>query len=157
MGRKNERRKPTDEEIHELSEVIRHETNLLYLIIRAADTIVADLESRLKKYPNNPGITGEVKLRLKQYIGLVGQTAGHFENFVEPVILNAFEGNWSDYEKTRIFANELIRLLMMYYEKCNTCGYENHSKVFDLLNSLEDGCLGVFTDMDINRFNLGCK
>jgi len=149
----------TEEDVKLLAGAISHETNLMYILARVMDTLMADIESRMQRVDVKYRIKGEVKKRLKEYIHLVEQCGIQFRNFVEPNIMESVNEDWRQYERTRGYANELIRLLMSYYETCTKTN-DYHGQVFDLLNNfLENGKhnLGVFSVEDINRFDLGCR
>lgn len=147
----------TQEDLNLLSGAISHETNLMFLLARAMDTLMADIESRMGMINATYRIKGDVKKRLKEYTRIVEQAGAQFRNFVEPHIMNSLNDDWKQFEKTRVFANELIRLFMLYYETC-AMNNGNHIKVFELMESLMgEGNVGVFSVEDINRFDLGCR
>ena len=155
----NKDNKATDVDVKSLGLMISHETNLMFLIARVLDTIMADLERQMAKVKRSYCIRGEVKKRLNEYIHFIEQAGAHFSNFVEPHILNSVNEDWEQYERTRRYANELIRVLMLYYETCSK-NDNNHVRVFELFEELlnsSDTNIGAFRVEDVNRFDLGCK
>lgn len=147
----------TDEEVRLLGGTISHETNLMYLLARCIDTMMADIESRMRRVNRTFSIKGEVKKRLKEYTHIVEQAGAQFRNFVEPQIMMSCKEDWKEFEKGRVFANELIRLLMLYYETCLK-NNGHHIEVFKLLETfIGDRNVGAFEVEDINRFDLGCR
>lgn len=140
-----------------LGRTVSHEINLLYILSLACDAMIFDVEKRMKKVDHTMHLKNEAKMRMRQYLGLLSDCEAQFEHFISPTIISSATKNTTDfssYEHSREFAQEIIRLVMMYYEKCPS--FDNHSKAFDMLMKL-DGGRGVFTAEDINNFNLGCK
>lgn len=145
----------TPDEAKELSGVISHETNMMYLLARCIDILTYDIESRMRKVNATFCVKKEVKKRLKDYANAIHNCEVIFENFIEPKIHESVNGDWKEVENQRVFCNELLRLILLYYEKCSD-SRDNHCQVFDLLDNFKDG-IGIFTDADINRFDLGCR
>lgn len=149
-------KKITDEECLRIPGKIKHKTNLLYLLARCCDLLIWSIQDDFYHTTDKLRLSGEVKLRFSQYSNIIRKAQIHFENFIEPTIIESGAGNnFRDYEESREFSNELMRLLMLYYETC-VSNIKNHEKVFDLLCSFEDR-KGIFTAEDINKFDLGCK
>ena len=147
----------TPKEVEMLGQTVSHEINLLYILSLACDAMIFDVEKRMKAIDRTLHLKNEAKMRMKQYLGLISTCEAHFEHFISPtIIVNAEKtaSDFSSYEHSREFAQEIIRFIMMYYEKCSTI--ENHNKAFDLLTNLAGG-RKVFTAEDINNFNLGCE
>lgn len=145
----------TREDIEEMGLKICHEVHLAATIALALDTMLDDIDKRMKEVKPTLGLKHECKKRYNDFTESVRMCRAQFEQFVEPAIINSGRGDdFADYETRRVFSQELIRLLMLYYEQTRSSG--NHAKVFDFLASL-DGGRGIFTADDINRFNLGCK
>lgn len=148
--------KITIEDVNSLSKSIKHKTHLMFLISRCCDLLCWDIENDLRKISHNYCLQKEVKMRFSQYEDTIEKASAQFENFIDPITIHSSSSDgFKDYEKTRQFANELVRLLMLYYEKCRM-NLDNHIQVFELMENFEDGS-GVFTEADINRFDLGTK
>lgn len=148
--------KITEEEMLAISAGIKHKTNLMFLVSRCCDLICWDIENDLRKINNNYKLQKEVKMRFSQYNDTIDKASAQFENFIDPITIGAGSAEgFRDYEKTRQFANELVRLLMLYYEKCRL-NLDNHVQLFELLENF-DGGSGVFAEADINKFDLGTK
>lgn len=145
----------TDEERALIPRALTHEIYLLYTMTMALDTMVFDIERRFRKVNETYHFEKDAKRNLNRYFNLLEQCKSQYENFICPSIVKvAAEDNYETYEGSRVFSQELIRLLMLYYTQCGN--KENHVKVFEFISSLEGGS-GVFTTDDINRFDLGCK
>lgn len=147
--------KPTDNEVKTISRKIKHKLNIAFLLMRAVDTFMWDIDNDLRKTNKQFGLSGPIKQRINQLDQKVQACSTHFYNFIEPIIDDATSLQDGDYDKSREFAQELMRLVMCYYETCLRSN-ENHSKVFDLLSSFEDGA-GIFDAEDINKFDLGTR
>lgn len=147
----------TEKEVEMLGRTVSHEINLMYILSLACDAMIFDIERRMRKVDAALHLKNEAKMRMKQYLGLLSNCETQYEHFISPTIIGNAEKSapdFSSYERSREFAQEIIRFIMMYYEKCSPI--ENHNKVFELLMDL-DGGRGVFSAEDINTFNLGCK
>lgn len=146
----------TDAELQGIPSSVKHKTNILFLLAQCCDLMVWSVEGDLHKLSSRFSLNGDVKRRFGQYREIMEHAQKHFENFIEPQIISSGAAdNFGDYEKSRRFANELVRLVMTYYEQC-CANVDNHKKVFDLLCSLKGG-MGVFSSEEINKFDLGCN
>lgn len=135
---------------------IKHEIHLMYIVSLIVDAMMIDIEWKMRSVDRTLCLRHESKKRLKDWLKKVQDCKDNFETFVAPTIINSgSDDNYKDYERTRVLSQEIARLVMMYYENC--ASRENHAKVFDFIASLEGGERGVFTDEDVNRFNLGTK
>lgn len=142
-------------EADNFGKTLKHEVILLYTISLACDAMVFDIERRLRSVDRTTHLKHEARQRMTQYLDLIGKLKSHYEHFIAPSVMKIGEGNgYEDYETLRVYSQELLRLLMLYYEKCDT--HDKHASAFDFLASLEGG-KGVFTAADINRFDLGCN
>ena len=149
-----------DERINEddftkIRPVISGLIHLSNIFTTASDAMLWEIQRRLKSIDKSYHINQELKRRYRAFSKAVEDATKQYENFILPLITSSdpdphFEG----YEFTRIYAQELIRLLMLYHETCSEV--ENHSEVFDLLSSFKTR-RGIFTSEDINQFKLGCK
>lgn len=146
----------TKEEIESFGTTLPHEVHLLYTLVLACDAMIIDIEHRMKDINETYCFERENKLRLNQYLSKVSGVKTQFENFIQPLIINSSQSDqFKDYEASRVLAQELIRLIMLYYETCKE--NENSNAVFDFLSKLTDSRRNVFTAKDINHFNLGLK
>lgn len=144
--------KLSQEEVDNLGVVVPHLTHLMYMVAMVVDMMVIDVDRRLHDVNKRYGLRQEVKMRMSGYVKKVKECMTYFENFIEPTIIDNGRGNqWQDYEISRIYANELARVIMLYYEK--TVTKESSDKVFDFLVDLPEE-RHAFTASVINHYNI---
>lgn len=145
----------TEEEHAIIPKALTHEIYLLYTLTIALDAMVFDIEKRFRAVKESFHFEKESKRALSRYFELLQQCKAQYDNFICPSIVNvAKKTGYKSYDESRVHAQELIRLLMLYYTQCGKIN--NHEAVFNFISSLEGGN-NIFTEDDINRFDLGCK
>ena len=143
----------SEAEIDLMGKKIPHEVHLMYTLALSMDAILFDIERRMAFFGNY--YRQEPKHRVKEYLGKVKDCQDYFEAFLTPTILHGCtDPRFKDYDRTRAYSQELVRLIMLYYETVTTP--EKSAEVFNLMADFGHG-RNVFESGDINHFSLGCK
>lgn len=145
----------TEEMKHSIGGAIPGELYIASLLAMACDALLLDVQRRIDESGLRIHIDKDFKYRLNQYMTSIGRLSSQFEVFLSPHLIKMGAGNgFKNYEASRVSAQEIVRLLMLYLDRCRESG--NSHKVFKFLEGIE--CEDAeFSIDDINRFDLGCR
>lgn len=126
--------------------ILDFETNVMYVLLRAAAHLVYDIDKRLKTAKMCFSKTKARQIAcLNKY---VDDLKSEFEK-LEKDYTNNLIG--SEYDIMIRDALETLRLVLYYGDRCGSSA-ENRDKIFELLKSMPSA--GIISEEDINRFNM---
>lgn len=121
--------------------------NIYFALTDAQDMLLKEIEYRIHYIEG-----GELKHEVKRAHTLLMQSAREFhvryDLYLEKCKIECMP-NISDYDKGRADANEFLRFLLTYADRCNTP--EKTDKLFEWLKQLPEN---VAPDEYINKFTL---
>ena len=129
-----------------IPEIIDFEANTLYIIARAMEILIYDIDKRLNYHRRR---FDEDKRKLFAHItDYIDKLKEKFDKLEKDYTYNL---NTTDYDTMNRDANELVRLILLYGDKCS-CDRENSEDLFQLLKFMSGK--NVVKDDDLKRFYL---
>lgn len=143
---------------------INFKLTMMFTMALATQLLLEDMEPELKFN----GVDANWRRETRFGLGKISQNLGKalssfnkartaYEMFIEPSRERCMRDketkkfNAQVYDDAQKDANEVLRLVMLYCEKCFQ-NFDNVNAVFKHLRSLEG--MGIFTDEDIERFRM---
>lgn len=129
------------------NEVIQEEANILYSLSIVIDRLLIDLDRRMAL--NEDSFQREKKMYFRRMQDGIKRAYDNIEKLRPDIENSAKASNYRDLDVWDSGANEICRLLLLYFEKCDESA-ENANTLMRTLRSMEGK--GVIDEEDIARF-----
>lgn len=138
----------------EIPSIVVLETNVMYIMSRAIEILIADIDKKLKETSHKYYFDLEKKSQFAEVFKDIEQFNRDYYKIEQQFVNGTRDGNkntvdWKVYDQFRDDANELIRLSLLFGDRCSN----SQRKVEGLFRYIKAmSSKGILKDEDLERF-----